>query len=101
IVDTELEGDVCFGPGIGGDIGLLPIVRHFTTEDLPAAILTAYRVLRRDRIDRLEQFRLLGAYRVGVERGRRLHSDHGEQLKQMVRHMVRYRPGFLLEGPPR
>jgi len=39
-------------------------------------------------MDRLEQLRLLGAHGIGVERDRRLHSDHGEELEQVVRHHV-------------
>jgi hypothetical protein len=48
-------------------------------------------------MDSLEQLGLFGAHRVGVERDRRLHPDHGEELEQVVWHHVPQRPRSLVE----
>ena len=98
IVDAELERDIGFGCGIRRDVGLVPVVPNFSAEHHPAAVLAAHRILRRDGMDRLEQLRLLGAHGVGVERDRRLHPDHGEELEQMVRHHVPQRAGSFVEA---
>ena len=47
---------------------------------------------------RLEHFGLLGAHRIGIERYRRLHRRHGDELEDMVRHHVAQRACDFVEA---
>src|SRR5262249_61605510 len=87
-----------FSCGIQRYVRLVPVINNFSTEHHPAVVLAAYGVLWRDGMDRLEELGLFGAHRVGVERDRRLHANHGEKLEQMVRHHVSERAGFFVEA---
>src|SRR5258708_10062615 len=71
IVDVELESHISLSSGIQCNVRLVPVSRNFLSEHDPAAILASYYVLRRDGMDSLEQLRLFGAPRVGVEGDRR------------------------------
>jgi hypothetical protein len=45
----------------------VPVIADFLAEQLPCSVLAAHGVLWRDRMDRPEQLRLLGAHGIGIE----------------------------------
>src|SRR5262245_26774041 len=49
-------------------------------------------------MNRLEELGLLAAYCLGIERDGRLHTDHGEELEQMVWHHVAQRARCFVEA---
>ena len=51
---------------------------------MPAAYWPAHRIGLGARVDGPEHLGFLGADILGVERHRRLHGRHGEQLKEMI-----------------
>ena len=103
IVDEQLQRDVGFRPALRVDVRRLPIGLHRFALDLPEDILAADgvtdRLRRRHAPDRFDDFGLLGAHRVGIERVRRLHRHHGEQLKHVVGHHVPQRTSLVVELP--
>src|SRR5260221_13100757 len=77
VVDLQLAGEEGLGIGVRSHVGLLAIRPHRRVQDRAGIILAAHGILERppglEWTYGLDNLRLLGPDRVGVERGRRLH----------------------------
>jgi hypothetical protein len=100
VIDLELEGDERFRVRFGSDVGLAAIADGRLAAGSAGTVLAADRTGQHifwvERLDRVENFRLLVADFVGVERDRWLHGGHGEELEEMVRdHIAKSAGGFV------
>ena len=100
VVDLELEGDEGVGVGLGIDVGFLAIAGELLAVYFAGAVLAANGVredfLRREGLNRVQNFGLLVADFVGVEGDGRLHGGHGKELEEMVgNHVAEGASGFV------
>ena len=65
-----------------------------------SAILTAYNVMRLDRIKCANDLQLFVANSIGIKFGGRFHRDQAQQLHQVVLHHVPHRPGLIVIAAP-
>ena len=102
VVDLKLEGDKGLGVGFGGDVRLAAIAVHGPALDSAGTVLAAdhagEHVFGVERLDGVENFRLLVANFVGVEGDGRLHGGHGQQLEEMIGHHVAEGAGGFVEA---
>ena len=67
IIDAELERDIGFRCRIRRDVGLAPVIANVFAEHNTCPVLATHGILRRDRMNCLEQLRLLAAHGIRVE----------------------------------
>jgi len=99
VVDQQLHGDKCFSARIGRNI------RFGTVGWNALAVLSAFAVLAAygaaeyffvaHGLNGVQDFCLLVAHRVGVERNRRFHGGERDELHDMVGHHVAQRTGVI------
>ncbi len=100
VVDLEPGRDERLRHRSLGDLFLLAIGGNGLVLDEAAAVLGADSVLleefERGRRNRAQDFYLLVADRLGIERGRRFHRGEGEKLEHVVLHHVARRAGVVV-----
>ena len=67
VVDAELERNIGFGSRVRRDLRLVPVIAGLSAEHNACAVLAAYGISGRDRMDGLKQLRLLAAHGIGIE----------------------------------
>src|SRR5215470_3966881 len=104
VVDLQFAGEEGFGIRIRRDVGLLAISSHWPAKNGAGIVLSAHDVLQHPRglewTYGFNDLRLLGPDRIRIERDRRLHGRHREQLKHMVGHHVTQRASVFVEFAP-
>jgi hypothetical protein len=101
VVDLDTAGDVGLDIRISGDVRLAAVVAGRPAEHRASRVLPphgfGHGLVVPQRTDRPQQVGLLVANLVSVERDRRLHGGHGEQLEHVVRNHVAQRAGLFVE----
>jgi len=100
VIDPELQRDIRLSPRIGRHARLLAVARHGHAFDETSRVLASdavrREVLARDAAQRAEHLHLLVPNGLVVERGRRLHGNEGEELKEVVLDDVAHRARVLV-----
>jgi len=101
IVDHHLQRHVGFGLALRRDVGLLAVTGQLLAPLLAGTVLATHGVLQghfcRPWADGTDHFGLFTAYRIGAERGRRLHGHHRQQLEQVIGYHVTQGAGAVIE----
>src|SRR5258708_33580181 len=100
VIDLELQCNIGFGVRCWRDPGFVAISQQSFASGRPLAVLSADRsggyVLGIGNLNGMQNFRLLVADRVGIERDWRLHPRQRHQLKEMIGHLFPPSPARLL-----